>query len=118
MKFTSVVSLHTNPTTCGVAKFSAQLAERLGKEFVGFEQPHRWGVLPLFSIKLSEFDLHDYNRLVPRYMFDGAYGVYWHDAGDNMITSKAQHVFFADKSLGSPGLFCPSLIQPKKRTVK
>lgn len=116
LPFTSVVSLHTNEYGCGVAKFSKQLAERLGKEWVGFEQPHRWGDFPLYSLKLSEFDTLDY--MVPYEWFAKQCGVFWHDKGDYRITQQAKIVYYADPALGSPGLWCPSLIESKPRTVK
>ena len=112
LPFTSVVSLHTNEYGCGVAKFSKQLAERIGKEFVGFGQPHRFGDFPLFSLKMSELDMLPYAH------FDGRYGVFWHDAGDFRITKQAEIVYYADPSLGSPGLWCPSLIPARKRAVR
>lgn len=114
MKFSSVVSLHTNPMTCGVAKFGAQLAERLGVPFVGLDAPT--GAHPLFSLKWSEFS--GYGR---RDFVDHAacpFSVFWHDTGEQVITNSAAHVFYADPSLGSPGLFCPSLITPRNTPVR
>jgi hypothetical protein len=113
LPFTSVVSYHTNPTTCGVARFGSQLAERLGVPFVSTKGDDQFGSFPLLSLKWSEV-LGQFAPLpVPR-----MFGVFWHDDGCRLVTSRATHVFYADPSLGSPGLFCPSLIAPKKRTSK
>lgn len=113
LPFTSVVSLHTDPYTCGVARFSKQLAERLGVPFVGFSPSAPLGALPLYSLKWSEIRQANH----PVAIREG-FGVFWHDVGDPEVTSHAQHVFYADPSLGSPGLFCPSLIAPRKRPVR
>ena len=120
MKFSSVISFHANPMTCGVAKFSAELAKRLGVPFGPlFGQ---WRAHPLLSIKWSELThddgvslrdaIHDHER------YGLEYGVFWHDSGDRYVTDNAAHVFYADPSLGSPGLWCPSLITPRKRPVR
>lgn len=116
MKFSSVVSLHTNPMTCGVAKFSAELAKRLGVPFVSVNETELYGNFPLLSLKASELTANGYVDVV-----EGAgseYGVFWHDAGLPHITNGASVVFYADPSLGSPGLWCPSLITPRKRPVR
>jgi len=133
LRFTSVVSLHTNPTTCGVAKFSQQLADRLGVPMVPLSPlPERWGAYPLLSLKWAELqpDDHTYTRHyccpqsagssaeVMRTAQPKTYGVFWHDAGDAYVTQHAQHVFYGDPSLGSPGLFCPSLLPTKIRPVR
>lgn len=110
LPFTSVVSLHTNTFGCGVAKFSAQLAERLRVPFVGLSERTRMGLHPLLSLKWSEVS-EPVNITMP-------YSLFWHDAGSGWHTRHAQHVFYADPSLGSPGLWCPSLITPKTRPVK
>lgn len=114
LPFTSVVSYHTNPLTCGVAKFSAELAKRLGVPFTGLlSSDHDGGNLPLYSLKFSE--LGGFNVLAVN---AERYGVFWHDAGEKFITDNAEFVFYADPSLGSPGLWCPSLITPRKHPVK
>lgn len=110
LPFTSVVSLHTDPYSCGVAKFSRQLAERLGVPFLNVRDRRYWGSFPLFSLKASEFDCRDVD-VVPG-PDDYAYGVFWHDAGYELITGYASVVFYADPSLGPNGLWCPSLIKP------
>lgn len=135
MMFTSVVSLHMDPMNCGVAKFSAQLAKRLGVPMVPLSpDPEAWGAYPLLSLKWSELDPryhYDYTRHhccplaegssaeVMRTAQPRTYGVFWHDAGDAYVTDHAAVVFYADPSLGSPGLWCPSLLtSSKSRTVR
>lgn len=109
MQFTSVVSYHTNPMTCGVAKFSAELARQLGVPFVG--RVDDGGAFPLWSLKASEYP-H-----IP-YPLPDRFGVFWHDAGIDAVTRAAEIVFYADTSLGSPGLWCPSLISPRTRPIR
>lgn len=115
MKFSSVVSYHTNPHGCGVANFSKQLAERLGVPFVGIDG--KWGEHPLLSLKWSEIV---YKEVVLMHMpLWSKYSVFWHDSGHDGISANASHVFYADPSLGSPGLWCPSLLKPSRpRTVR
>src|SRR3990167_9405974 len=120
LPFTSVVSLHTNTFGCGVAKFSQQLAERLGVPFIGVSDD--WGDYPLLSLKWSEC-LGDFELLMDktanRYDAGRSTAAFWHDAGGAMMASWCQPNYFADPSLGPNGLWCPSLIQPSKpRTVK
>ena len=56
--WTSVVSYHTDPEVCGVAKFSKQLAARLGVPLVGLSPmvEAQLAPAPLFSIKWAEID--------------------------------------------------------------
>lgn len=105
LPFTSVVSYHTNEHGCGVAKFSKQLAERLGVPFRGIDDGEH-GTFPLFSLKWSEMSERKvWGASATRY------GVFWHDAGEPYVTSGAEIVYYGDPSLGSPGLWCPSLMQ-------
>ena len=120
LPFTSVVSYHTNPFCCGVAKFGSMLAERLGVPFTGLDA----GVVssrPLFSVKASElspdaawtlqamcFALHSAGH---------SCGFFWHDTG-LPLHAAGDYVFYADPSLGSPGLWCPSMIPITPRPVK
>jgi hypothetical protein len=120
LPFTSVVSYHTNPMTCGVAKFGKQLAERIGVPFAGISD--EWGDSPLLSLKWSELpDSLDVSFIRARCRIK-MYGLFWHDAGDQSVvdnfSSGARFVFYADPSLGSPGLWCPSLLTPRKRPVR
>lgn len=121
LPFTSVVSYHTNPLTCGVAKFSAELAKRLGVPFVGCDECHKWGDGPLLSLKWSELSERDQAGITGACLYTEQYGelsIFWHDAGDRALTLMASRVFYADPSLGSPGLWCPSLITPRDRPVR
>jgi hypothetical protein len=52
--WTSVVSYHTDPDTCGVARFSAQLAQRLGVPLAPLLDTGQWGLNPLLSLKWHE----------------------------------------------------------------
>lgn len=125
LPFTSVVSYHTDPMTCGVAKFSKLLAEKLGVPFSGIGERAKWGQHPLFSLKWSEFtddasvawfkmSLQDWPAF--------GYSMFWHDVGDQSVignvAQRASRVFYADPSLGSPGLWCPSMIPVTPRPVK
>lgn len=114
LPFTSVVSLHTNPLTCGVGKFSRQLAQRIGVPFAGLYEPERWGGHPMWSLKWSEV----VESMTPALEWPDTFSVFWHDAGQSWITRRATHVFYGDPSLGSPGLWCPSLITPRPRPVR
>jgi len=49
----AVLSFHVNPDTCGVARFSQQLATQLGVPFGGFDAIARYQH-PLISLKASE----------------------------------------------------------------
>lgn len=118
LPFTSVIGYHMNPMTCGVAKFNQELAKRLGVPFIGWWD--KWGDRPLLSFKMSEMSERDQMSL-RAFCVNGrqVYGVFWHDAGDTVITDSASVVYHADPSLGSPGLWCPSLLTPSKpRTVR
>jgi hypothetical protein len=116
LPFTSVVSYHTDPLSCGVAKFSKILAEKIGVPFVASENWSQFGSYPLLSLKWSEF----FSSYPVNYAheFPAPYGIFWHDAGTAHITDAADVVFYADPSLGSPGLWCPSLITPRKRPIR
>lgn len=114
MKFTSVVGFHMNPLSCGVAKFSSELAQRLKVPFVSLEEPNDWGHYPLLSLKWSE--IPDPERFWV--YVTGHYGLFWHDAGNAALSSSADVVMYADASLGSPALWCPSLLQPKPRVIR
>jgi hypothetical protein len=70
--WTSVVSWHTDPETCGVARFSQQLAARLGVPCQSFDDPHLWGRRPLLSIKWAELEW-------PLGVDIEAYDQLWHD---------------------------------------
>lgn len=115
LPFTSVVSLHTNEYGCGVAKFSKQLAERLGVPFCGFWSD--WGAFPLLSLKSSEIAVSpdpepEHDEWLDRACMCRSFGLFWHDEGHPETTALAEVVYYGDPSLGSHGLFCPSLLAP------
>ncbi len=71
--WTSVVSFHVDPSSCGVARFSAQLAARLGVPHWSAGEPDRWGDKPLLSVKWAEW------RWMPlEYSY---HDQLWHDPG-------------------------------------
>jgi hypothetical protein len=115
MKFTSVVSLHLNPLTCGVARFNQELAKRLSVPMVSYYDD--WGAFPLVSLKWREvIGVDEWHYDEPQFdewreKIRGLdYGVFWHDTGDPFITRGAAHVFYGDPSLGQNGLWCPPVI--------
>ena len=112
LPFTSVVSLHTNTFGCGVAKFSQQLAERLGVPFIGVSDD--WGDYPLLSLKWSECIGHEglMDKTVNRWNAGRSTAAFWHDAGGAMMASWCHPNYFADPSLGTNGLWCPTILQP------
>lgn len=100
-----------------MAAFSEELARRLGVPLLGLYRPR--GGTPLFSLKASEMSSSDIDQVMDTVeSVSPFYGVFWHDDGVPEITADATHVFYADPSLGSPGLWCPSLLQPRPRTIR
>lgn len=95
--YDAVLGAHTNPLTCGVSKFNAQLAARLGV-------PHRaldaWQdrpfQSPLVSIKASELGA-DWWHCLP----GGAFDLLLHDRPVLPARLRARRVFYAD-TLGCP----------------
>lgn len=111
--FSSIVGYHLNPATCGVAKFNAQLAERLGVPVVGMED--EWGDRPLLSLKWTELGDTKQGEMLRAGCFygDGEIAVLWHDAGDADVNRLASRVFYAE-DIGCP----PLLVEPPQTTVK
>ena len=114
LPFTSVVSYHTNEFGCGVAKFSKLLAERLGVPLVPLEGGYL-GNFPLLSLKASECEREC--EILADEPWDFSFGLFWHDKGEPMLTGRADVVYYADPSLGSPGLWCPSLLTPSRPRI-
>jgi hypothetical protein len=57
MNFDGVLGHHTNPMTCGIAKFNFMLAKKLGVPFLNIFNPEAARLArPLLSIKVSEFN--------------------------------------------------------------
>lgn len=126
MQFTSVVGYHMNPLTCGVAKFNSELAKRLGVPICSLMDSATgdWGAFPLLSLKWSEVTPEDRRKVCngapwlrivcgPRDVC-----IFWHDRGSALLNEDAAHVFYADPSLGSPGLWCPSLLTARQRPIR
>lgn len=110
----SVLSYHTNSATCGVAKFSQQLAERLRVPFGGL------GALlpsPLLSVKAAE--LPDWDYYCPHWE---PFSLFFHDVPtmrDSPTMQRAQAVYAANAVIAAairpyrPDVieaFCPSTL--------
>ena len=97
--FSSIVGYHLNPWTCGVAKFNAQLAERLRVPVVSAAGPASlWGDRPFLSLKWSEMDAEIQHRLQ---VCGPLPAVLWHGE-PGRLPNVAQHLR-ADV-LGAPSL--------------
>lgn len=100
----AVLSYHTNPLTCGVAKFNQQLAEKLGVPLISYARGSKESEYPLVSIKPSEMT----------WPMCGAdrkwlkYDLLLHDRTldvNSVNVTGATRVFYADE------LGCPSTLQ-------
>jgi hypothetical protein len=102
----AVLSYHTNPATCGVAKFNQRLARELGVPILTLDRhpiSH-----PLVSIKTSEwerdhnFDPFDWTQVVGWYK---TYDVFLHDNGHGLardgVLHKAGRVYAANPSIAN-----------------
>src|SRR3990167_1427626 len=94
----AVLSVHTNVMACGTAKFSKQLAERLGVPFAACSDRYRFEH-PLYSVRYGELQGAGISRLG----WEGTYDVLWHDRfdGQGPHNAQAEHVWYADE-LGAP----------------
>jgi hypothetical protein len=99
--WTSVVSYHTDPETCGVAKFSAQLAARLGVELLDYTERFAWGARPLLSVKFGEYC----SRV------DAHHDQLWHDEPPPDYTPRTNHVWKLYE-LGVPALVEDPVMAP------
>lgn len=100
MTFSAVVGYHTNPYTCGVARWNQELASRLGVPFVGLDG--EWGDHPLLSLKWGELD-EDAHAAVKVKVAVRPCSVFWHDEGSALVTTFAERVWWAFRD----GLWCP-----------
>jgi hypothetical protein len=117
MTWTSVVSYHTDPEVCGVARLSAQLAQRLGVPMVPASDLGRWGAAPLLSIKWSEWgergwhrwgdDRKDYRN---RRLVLSIYDQLWHDDPGEDIACEMSYRPVNVWKLYDLGV--PALVQP------
>ncbi len=95
MTYDAVLSVHTNELTCGVGRFNARLAHRLGIPHGSVrDQGYQH---PLVSVKWSE--LKD-QPMAAWPSFD----LFWHDQGEPRLTQKAARTFYATQ------LGCPSTV--------
>lgn len=116
-----IISYHTNPAMCGVAKFNKLLGEKLNIPVRPFWEDY-WGY-PLLSIKPSEFSFGDECELIERLHRIDAYQLFLHsyDRGlpDGLIR-KADKVYAANHKIAHSlmdircdviSAWCPSLIE-------
>ena len=98
----AVLSLHTNPFACGIAKFNQALAQRLGVPCDALDalQAHKYRY-PLVSVKWAELQSTAWCRRFPT----GRFALLWHDAGDPALTTRAAEVHYATE------MGCPSTIE-------
>lgn len=114
----AVLSFHTNPATCGVAKFNQLLAQRLG---VPCRPASSWTAYPLVSIKFSE---SEWAAPFYRLRASDRYQLFVHDAPreksdyrwiDGATTVYAANAVIAGQIRGiRPDVitaFCPSTLQ-------
>jgi hypothetical protein len=101
-----VVTFHTNPFACGVARFNEQLAEKLKLPLLTFstvtEARH-----PLFSVKWSELD--ESAKRMLRQRASKTFDLFWHGEAPEGISSRAERVYHASE------IGCPSTVQGNPR---
>jgi hypothetical protein len=105
----AVVTYHENPLTCGVARFNAELARRLGVPLVPLAAlPHCRYVAPLISLKWGE--LPDALReAVPAWSIPSGARFLWHDDGHLSLARRYP-------SLWAHHIGIPALVRPQART--
>lgn len=96
----AVCSYHGHPLSCGVTKFNAQLAEKLGVPHVTELRWTRGQCYPLLSLKWSEIS-PDGQRAIRSWCAFNRFRVLWHDEGDAGISAGADDVQYASH-LGCP----------------
>ena len=103
--WTCVVSYHTDPEHCGVAKFNRQLARRLGVPMVKLGEHYWEGERPLFSMKWAELPV------ALRSLCWHKRDVLWHDTPTLAAPVTGRHWYLP--AIGVPALVQPStLVQP------
>jgi hypothetical protein len=117
----AVLVYHANPATCGVSKFSYQLAQRLSVPCLPLIARAKY---PLYSVKFAEIDaMHALSMLLPS-TASRPYDVFLHDvpcsALDKSVTQRAKRVYAGNPEIARavrllrPDVieaFCPSTIQ-------
>ena len=97
----AVLTLHTNPATCGVAKFNIELARRLGVDLVSFESGQECRH-PLLSIKKEEWEPDAFqDHVIDRSKNWKTYDVLWHGSPDAEVNAGARRVLHAS-DVGAP----------------
>lgn len=115
MRFDAVVSYHTDPHTCGTARFNAMLAERLG---VPLTRLLRKWICPLVSLRFDEIVADGVRVDADRC---GEYGLILHDWQDVFapLVAGASVVYAANPALARTAralnphvidIWCPSTI--------
>lgn len=103
----SVLSAHDDPITCGVTRFSQQLARRLGVPWSTLDRPV--GASPLLSVKFSETQ-HDW---------PSPFDIFLHEAEDTARLRAAGRVFAASAAIAERvrsirpdviAAWCPSVV--------
>jgi len=107
-RWTSVVSYHTDPEVCGVARFSQQLAERLGVPLRRFLEDEWYipGETPLLSLKWAE--LSGVSVSIVRALGTGLDQL-WHDPPPEPMAARRVWRLY---QLGVPALVQPSTLAP------
>lgn len=98
----AVLSVHTNGLTCGTAKFSQQLAERLGVPFASIWDAARF-THPLWSVRYGELvEVYSWGDAIAPFQWT-PFSVLWHDRHSDQapFNAWAEHVWYADE-LGAP----------------
>ena len=109
----AVLSAHADPVTCGVTRFSQQLARRLGVPWSTMDRPV--GASPLLSVKFSETQ-HDW---------PAPFDLFLHEPEDTARLRIAGRVFAASAAIAEHvrpirsdviAAWCPSLVTTRPRT--
>lgn len=103
----SVLTYHTNPLTCGVARFNKALADHLGLSMHQMFSPKSLACeTPLLSIKLSEFAPADIERLCAIVADPSVWPhlrLFLHDYGatqaEALLIRRAQRIYCANEFL-------------------
>ena len=102
-KWSAIVGYHTDPATCGVARFNAGLAARLGVPVVPLDGKTAPPEPALWSVKWAE--LPEPARWRVRDL-SGGHDILWHDGGNLSVTYAARRVYWA-WDVGAPSLVSP-----------
>jgi hypothetical protein len=105
----AVVTYHENPLTCGVARFNAELARRLGVPLVPLAAlPHCRYSHPLVSLKWSELPA-DVRATLPHRLIPLGSRFLWHDCGHDGMSRWWPSMWAAQIGI-------PALVRPQART--